>query len=455
MNAVQNIIGKFMPLKRRLNPSRRIALVFLLAILIGALLLMLPVSARDRTSTPFITALFTSTSAVCVTGLTLVETGTYFSLFGQAVIMCLIEIGGLGFMTVLIIAFVAANKHIGISQRLMLAESLGLERIEGVVRLTKIIFKASLLFELAGAIALSLRFIPRFGILNGIWFSIFHSVSAFCNAGFDIFGNGNSIASFSGDYLVLITLACLIIIGGIGFVVWEETARKRKFKKLSVYSRLVIIMTLGLIVFGTIGFFVLEMNNPETIADKSMGQKILASFFQAVTTRTAGFDAVNQTALGQNSKLLTIILMMIGGASGSTAGGIKVVTMAVALVSLRAVWFNKTDVIVMGRKVKKSTCVYALALVSMWLILVIAGGSVISTLDHVPLIDALYEAASAYGTVGLSEGVTAVSSMPSKALLILYMFMGRVGILTVSVSFTMTAKKKARIDYPDVNLLIG
>ncbi len=449
------IVKKIMTRKKRLNPPRRIALAFLAAVIIGAVLLMLPVSSRERTVTPFLTALFTSTSAVCVTGLTLVETGAYFSLFGQAVIMCLIELGGLGFMTILIVAFVAANKHIGLSDRLMIAESLGLESVEGVVRLTKIIFKASLAFELLGAAVLSIRFIPGMGILKGVWFGIFHSVSAFCNAGFDIIGQENSMMSYSSDGLVLITLALLVIIGGIGFVVWEDIARARKFRRLSVYSKLVIIATLFLLIFGTVGFLLLEMKNPDTLANQNAGHKLLSAFFQSVTTRTAGFDAIGQTKLTQNSKLLSIILMMTGGASGSTAGGIKVVTTAVAVVSLRAVLFNKTDVIVLGRKIKKSTCVYALALVSMWLILVITGASLISALDHVPLLDAFYETASAYGTVGLTAGVTAVSSLPSKLLLILYMFLGRVGILTISVSFTMTAKKKSRIDYPDVNLLIG
>lgn len=456
MEFFDRIIKKGFFEKKRVNPGGRIALGFLTIILIGALLLMLPCSSKERVVTPFITALFTTTSATCVTGLTLVETGAYYSYFGQLVILILIQLGGLGFMTILTTAFVAANKYIGLRDRMMIAQSFGLESLEGVVRLAKMVLKATAIFEMIGAVLLSVRFIPQEGLLKGIWYSVFHSVSAFCNAGFDILGNGSSIMAYQSDPLVVLTLGMLIIIGGLGFVVWEEAfLRIKRVKPLSMYSKLVFIMTASLLIIGAVGFFVFENSNTATIGHQSTAHKVLSAVFQSITTRTAGFDSIGQANLTQESKLLSIMLMMIGGASGSTAGGIKVVTIAVAFMTLRAVLMSKGEVTVFCRRIKDSNCVYALALVFLWMVMSILGSTLIAAIDNIPLIDAFYETASAYGTVGLTSGVTAQASLLSKILLMVYMFFGRVGIMTISVSFTMRLKNTGKIEYPTGNILIG
>lgn len=455
MENLSRIIKKTLSGRKRINSAGRISAGFLAIILIGALLLMLPISSAERVVTPFVTALFTSVSATCVTGLTLVETGGYYSVFGQAVILILIQLGGVGFMTIITTVFVAAHKYIGLRNRMMIAQSFGLESLEGVVRLTRLVLRFTLLFEGVGALLLSIRFIPRVGLLRGIWQSIFHSVSAFCNAGFDIIGKGGSVMSYGTDPVVLLTLGALIIVGGLGFVVWEDVISAKNVKSLSMYSKLVFTVTLILLAAGTIGFFAFEYNNPDTMANQNTINKLLSSFFQSVTTRTAGFDAIGQTELTTQSKLLSIVLMMIGGASGSTAGGIKVVTMAVAVMTLKAVLTSQNGVSAFGRKIKSSHSIYALSLVFLWIILSLFGSVLIIFADNAAPLGALYETASAYGTVGLSVGVTANASLTTKILLMMYMFFGRVGIMTISVSFTMRAKNDAKIEYPDGNILIG
>lgn len=455
MNIFYNSINKLISGKKRVNPSRRIAVGFIVIILIGALLLMLPVSSKERVVTPFLTALFTTTSATCVTGLTLVDTGSYYSIFGQIVILILIQLGGLGFMSIFTIVFFALHKQIGIRSRMLIARTLGVESLEGVVRLVKMLLKATLLFEGCGAVLLSVRFIPEFGFVKGIWFSIFHSVSAFCNAGFDVLGKGNSIISYQSDPVVILTLGILVIIGGIGFAVWRDVLNCKSLKRLSPYSKLVFIMSIVLLAAGAVGFFAFERTNPETIANQSPAAKALSALFQSITTRTAGFDSIGQEHLTQKSKLLSIMLMMIGGASGSTAGGVKVATVGVALITLKSVLTSKDDAIVFGRKIRYSSCIYALALIFLWVILTAAGALLINVADDINLIDAFYEVASAYGTVGLTSGATAASSVASKILLMLYMFFGRVGIMTISVTFTIRSKKNAKLEYPDADILIG
>jgi trk system potassium uptake protein TrkH len=452
---ISRVTRHFLTSKKRVNTSRRIAAGFLLIILIGALILMLPISSKERVVTPFLTALFTTTSATCVTGLTLVDTGAYYSLFGQAVILILIQFGGLGFMTIFTTAFIATNKQIGLRNRMTIAQSLGVESLEGVVRLVKLVLKATLIFEAIGAAVLAIRFIPQFGILRGLWYSVFHSVSAFCNAGFDVLGNGDSMMTYQSDPLVMLTLGMLVIIGGLGFVVWEDTLRAKKPKNLSLYSKLVFIITAILFVCGAIGFFAFEKSNPATIGNQSLPHKILSAIFQSITTRTAGFDSIGQANMTQESKLLSIVLMMIGGASGSTAGGVKIITVATALMTLGAVLSSKNDVIIFGRKISQRNCMYALTLVFLWMLLILIGGIIIGTVDKLPIIDVFYETASAYGTVGLTDGVTAAASLPTKILLMIYMFFGRVGIMTISVTFTMRSRNTAKIDYPEGHVLIG
>lgn len=438
---------------RRINPARRIVLGFAAIILVGALLLMLPVSSKDGVITPFLTTLFTATSATCVTGLTLLNTGEYFSVFGQIVIIVLIQLGGLGFMTVVCFMFFVANRQIGIKNRMLIAQTMGTESIAGVVKLAKHVLVITACVEGMGAVVLSFRFIPQYGFFKGIWFSIFHSVSAFCNAGFDIIGDGLSVYSYRYDPLVLITLAMLIVIGGLGFIVWEDILKKKSWKNMSIYSKLVLITTAVCILSGTLGYLLLEYRNGSTMSGMSFEDKLLGSFFQSVTTRTAGYDAIIQNNLTDMSKLWGIVLMMIGGASGSTAGGVKVGTFALVIAALISFLKSRHDVVVMHRRIEYRTIIHAMSLVAMWLILVTVGAAVISVIDNQPMLNAMYETASAYSTVGLTVGVSEDASTVTKILLIVYMFFGRIGIMTISVMF-MT-RKDASIRYPDGKFIIG
>lgn len=439
---------------RNENPSRKIVTGFALIILAGTLLLMLPISSKEHMVTPFLTALFTATSATCVTGLTIFDTGAYFSLFGQAVILILIQTGGLGFATILTVAFLAAKKNIGMKNRMLMAQTLGVEGMTGVVKTAKHVLFATALFEAIGACLLCIKFIPQYG-LKGIWYSIFHSVSAFCNAGFDILGNGTSMIPYESDFLIMLVLSLLIIIGGIGFIVWEDIYQKRSLKKLSLYSKLVLIITVMLLIFGTLGFFIFEYKNTATIGSEPVYVKWLSAFFQSVTCRTAGFDAIGQTAMTEQSKLLSIILMMIGGASGSTAGGLKVVTVGILFLATVSVFRSRKETVVMGRTISRANISYATALIVMWAVLIISGATVISLTDAVPLSDAVYEVTSAYGTVGLSTGISAQSTAAARIILIIYMFFGRVGLMTIGVTFMTRVVADNSVKYPEGNVMIG
>ena len=441
-----NIIRKIL-FHKRINTARRISFGFALIILVGALLLMLPISSKERVVTPFLSALFTTTSATCVTGLTIINVGAYFSLFGQAVILFLIQLGGLGFMTILCIVFIVSNRQIGLRNRMLIAQAMGTESLEGIVKLAKHVLYITGIIELLGAIVLSIRFVPKYGFFKGMWFSIFHSVSAFCNAGFDIIGDGNSMLSYRHDPLVLCTLAVL--------VVWEDIIAKKSWKRLNVYSKVIIFAQIFFIVAGAFVYFILEYGNINTIGAESVGQKILASFFQSVTTRTAGFDALIQNNLTDLSKAWGTVLMMIGGASGSTAGGVKLGTVVLVIMTLISVLRGRSDVVIHGRRIAHTTILHAMALLVLWLVLVVGGSVLISYIDNQDLINSIYEVASAYSTVGLSVGVSGSASTFTKILLIVYMFFGRVGIMTISVVFMTRIRKTNDIRYPECNFIVG
>ena len=449
-----NIIRKIL-FHKRINTARCISFGFALIILVGALLLMLPISSKERVVTPFLSALFTTTSATCVTGLTLINVGAYFSLFGQAVILFLIQLGGLGFMTILCIVFIVSNRQIGLRNRMLIAQAMGTESLEGIVKLAKHVLYITGIIELLGAIVLSIRFVPKYGFFKGMWFSIFHSVSAFCNAGFDIIGDGNSMLSYRHDPLVLCTLAVLVAIGGLGFIVWEDIIAKKSWKRLNVYSKVIIFAQIFFIVAGAFVYFILEYGNINTIGAESVGQKILASFFQSVTTRTAGFDALIQNNLTDLSKAWGTVLMMIGGASGSTAGGVKLGTVVLVIMTLISVLRGRSDVVIHGRRIAHTTILHAMALLVLWLVLVVGGSVLISYIDNQDLINSIYEVASAYSTVGLSVGVSGSASTFTKILLIVYMFFGRVGIMTISVVFMTRIRKTNDIRYPECNFIVG
>lgn len=428
---------------------------FALLIIIGAVLLMLPVSSRTGESTPFLTALFTSASATCVTGLSLVNVGGYFNVLGQAIILILIQVGGLGFMSVLCFVFLVSNRQIGLRNRILIAQSMGVDSLEGVVKLVKHVLYIASSVELIGAVFLSVRFIPKYGALKGIWFSIFHSVSAFCNAGFDIIGDGQSMFSYRFDPLVIITLALLIIIGGLGFIVWEDIINKKSFKRLNAYSKIVLVSTVLCIVIGAALYLLFEYNNPATIGSDSIGEKLLMTFFQSVTTRTAGFDALKQSGLTPLSKVWGILLMMIGGASGSTAGGVKIGTFALVLITLYAVLRGKTDVVILGRRIGHKAILHAMSLLVLWFLLTLTGAMLIAFADGHSVLYSMYETASAYSTVGLSVGISENASVFTKILLIIYMFLGRVGIMTISVLFMIHSGREKDIKYPEGRFIIG
>ena len=443
---------------KHLKATQIIALVFLGIILLGAGLLTLPGASRSGVSCGFLPALFTSTSATCVTGLVLYDTWTQWSGFGQAVILCLIEVGGLGFMSAASLVVFALRKKVGLRQRMVMAQALSLNDIEGVVRLQKWVLLGSLSIQLTGALLLFLRFLPDYGVKTAAVWGIFHAVSAFCNAGFDIFGSiapGQSIVTFNNDPVVCIILMILVVIGGLGFFVWEEVATVRCFRRFSVYTKLVLLTTGVLILTGAGLFLILEWNNPGTLGGMPWGQKVLNAFFQSVTLRTAGFASLDQGQLTEAGKGVSIVLMLIGGSSGSTAGGIKTVTFLVLLLFMGSRLRGKDSVDVFKRSIPKEKVMDAMTIVTILVGLAMAGAIFISANCGVAFTDALYETASALGTVGLTAGVTGSLTLPAQLLIIVFMYFGRVGILTISLGFLMTDQAKQRFQYAQTNLLIG
>lgn len=441
--------------KLQLSPTQTIALAFVGVILAGTLLLMLPLSSNDGVSPGFLPSLFTATSATCVTGLVLFDTGMQWSCFGQSVIIILIEIGGLGFMSAASFFVFLLRKRVGLKQRMVMAQALSVQDMAGIVRLQKIVLFGSLIIQLIGAVILSAYFWPRYGFLQAVRYGLFHSISAFCNAGFDIFGFGNSLVNFHSDPVVLLTLGALVTVGGLGFFVWEEVIRLRSWKKFSVYTKLVLLMTGILLVAGGIGICVLEWNNPATLGKLPWQEKILGGVFQSFTTRTAGFDAINQGGLTDGGKVLTMVLMMIGGSSGSTAGGIKTVTMMVLLLFLWSQIRGKGSVQVFKRTVPDSQVLNAMTVSSIMISLALFGGLFLCVTSPVGFTDGLYESVSALATVGLSTGITTSLSIPSQILLIIYMYFGRVGVLTLSLGFLMGNQAQERFRYAHTNFLIG
>ena len=388
-------IRKYRP---KLAPTQIIAIVFALIILIGALLLNLPVSARDGVSCGLLPAFFTATSATCVTGLVLFDTWSQWSGFGQTVILLLIEIGGLGFMSAASLVVFLLRRKIGLKQRMIMAQALSMNDMAGVVRLQKWVLTGSLSVQGVGALVLFLRFWPEYGAAKAAAWGVFHSVSAFCNAGFDIFGSiapGDSIITFNSDPVVCISLMLLVVIGGLGFFVWEEVATKRRWRQLSVYSRLVLLTSGTLILAGAVLFCLLEWNNPATLGAMSVPQKILNGFFQSVTVRTAGFDSIGQAGMTDAGKALSTVLMFIGGSSGSTAGGVKTVTMVVLLLFLGTRARGKKTVTVFRRTIPDDKVLDAMAIASIVIALALFGGIFLCATSPIGFTDALYESVSA------------------------------------------------------------
>ena len=442
----------------KVGTTRLIALMFLFIILAGTFLLMTPAAARDGVSCGFTPALFTATSATCVTGLVLYDTWSQFSGFGQAVILCLIQIGGLGFMSAACLVFFSMGKKVSMKQRLIMAQAMSVEDVSQVVRLQKLVLRGSFTIEGIGAAILTLRFWPEFGFGKALKWGVFHSVSAFCNAGFDIVGSdypGMSMIPFGTDPVVCLTLSALVIVGGLGFFVWEEVLRVRNFRKLSIYSKLVLIITGSLLVFGTAAYLVLEWDNPATIGNMPLPQKLLAAFFQSMTMRTAGFAGIDQAALTEPAKMLSVLLMLVGGSSGSTAGGMKTVTLLVMILFIWARARGREQVTVFKRSIPNSQVLDAMTITVIMAALAVFGGLFISVDSGFSVVDSLFEAASAIATVGSSCAGSANLGILSKYLIILYMYFGRVGVLTISMGFMMGNRVQERYRYAETKLLIG
>ena len=414
---------------KRLSPFQIILIGFAAVILIGALLLMLPISTKSRVATSFPDAFFTSTSAVCVTGLIVQDTATYWSYFGQAVILLLIQIGGLGVITVAASVAILAGKKIGLGGRNTMQEAISAPSVGGIVRLTGFVIKGVFLIEAIGALVMLPVFCSDFGA-KGIWLAVFHSVSAFCNAGFDLMGTYSgefsSLTAYASTPVINITVMLLIIIGGIGFLTWGDVLRhKWRIGRYRTQSKVVIFTSAILIFLPALYFFFFEFQS------YAFGERLLLSLFQAVTPRTAGFNTANIAAFGEPGIFLMLPLMLIGGSPGSTAGGMKTTTAAVLFSSAISVFRKKQDTQMYRRRIADETVKHAAAILLLYISLFALSGMVISLVEELPLLTSLYEAASAIGTVGLSLGITPSLSAVSRIILVLLMFFGRVGGLTL------------------------
>jgi trk system potassium uptake protein TrkH len=445
--------------KKKPDRTAQVLLCFFLAVIcLGTLLLALPVSSRNGVSCGALTALFTATSATCVTGLSLVDTYTQWSAFGQVVLLGLIQVGGLGYMTVVSVFYFLLRRRIGLRQRLTMQQALALGELDGVTRLVKLMLAGTFLVEGIGAVLLTMRFSMLYPFKKALWMGVFHAISAYCNAGFDILGflaPGTSIMAFSTDVVVNLTLIGLIAIGGLGFFVWNDLLLYRKRKKLQVHTRLVLWMTGLLLIGGAALLAALEWNNPETLGALTAPQKVLAALFQSCTTRTAGFAGVDQGGLTDSGKLVSMFLMFVGGSSGSTAGGIKTVTVAILLLQAVRVLRNHRDTVIFGRRLSQQQINQAMSIALLVVLLGFTGGLVLSASNQLPMMDCLYESISAICTVGLSTGITAGLNLGSKLILIVYMFFGRVGIMTISFAFMSKTPPDNAIRRPETQVLIG
>lgn len=415
--------------RKHLTTAQIIILGFAGLVLCGALLLMLPIASQSRTVTPFHEALLTATSASCVTGLVVRSTGAHWSLLGQIVILLLIQIGGLGVVTVALCFVRLSGRKISLFQRSAMQDSISAPQVGGIVRMTNRILRGTFLVEGAGALLMLVPFCRRFGA-KGIWYALFHAVSAFCNAGFDLLGTPDdpfpSLVAFRDDPLLVVTAALLILIGGIGFLTWEDVRTHRlRLRRYRLQSKLVLTVSAVLVVFPTLYYYFFEFTAG------SAGQRLLDAFFQAVTPRTAGFNTVDLAAMTGASRALMVVLMLIGGASGSTAGGMKMNTVAVLFANVGAIFRRRGEVEAYGRRIDPDTVRQAATVVTMYLTLFLGGAVAISTIEGLPIGACLFESASAVATVGLTLGITPTLGVASQLILTALMYLGRVGALTL------------------------
>lgn len=442
----------------QVSPMKLILAGYCMIILAGTFLLSLPVSTRGPGGTPVSDCFFTATSATCVTGLIRYDTFTHWTLFGQLVILALIQIGGVGFMTIAILILIAAKRKIGLGQRTLMQNSISAPQLGGIVKMTKFVAMGTMTVELLGALLLSFSFVPRFGLAKGLYFSLFHAISAFCNAGFDLMGQEtgefSSLTGFAGDWYVNVVIMLLIFIGGLGFFVWHDLIRNRlRFKKLTLQSKMVLSISMFLVLFGAAVLFFLE-NGGEMFAGISWHEKILGSLFQSVTARTAGFNTTNLALMTEGGLFVMTCLMLIGGSAGSTAGGIKTTTFGVLCISIFTTFRRKKNVEAFGRRMEDNITRMASCVFMIYLILTVSVAVIISAVEGLSLVDTLFESASAMATVGLTVGLTPSLGMLSKLLLALLMLCGRVGSITVLLAFS-SEKKASNSRLPLEKIQIG
>lgn len=443
--------------KRHWSSAQVILLGFGALILAGTLLLMLPVSSRSGQWTSFTDALFTATSASCVTGLIVQDTATYWSLFGQFVIITLIQIGGLGVVTMAIAIAMASGSKISLSQRQTMQDAISATQVGGIVRMTGFILKSCLIIELAGALAYSFVFIPEFGFIKGLCYSLFHSISAFCNAGFDLMGiktQFSSLTDYTGNGIVNLTTVMLILTGGLGFATWADFSNhKLKFSAYRLQSKIALAGTVILVAIPFVYFWFLEFSMPQW-AGMSATDKFWASVFRAVTPRTAGFNTVDMTLFSEATVMMTILLMLIGGNSGSTAGGMKVSTISVLFTTAMSVFYRQQNPSVFGRRIEDSVIKNAATILMMYITLFMGGSLVISIVEGLPLLTCMFETASAVATVGLTMGITPQLSTVSHFILIALMYLGRVGGLTI-IFATVKGVNNGNAKYPVEKITVG
>lgn len=450
---------------RIFTTTRIIAIGFLIGILIGTILLSLPIASKDGSATSIVDAAFTATTSLCVTGLTTVTTATHWSFFGQMVILLLIQFGGLGVVTFTTTLLLFLGKRITLTDRLLIQESYNLDTLSGLVKLVKKVIIGSFCVEGVGALFYAFQFIPEYGIFKGIWYSIFHSISAFCNAGIDLIGDSSFVKYRDNTWMNLVTMA-LIILGGIGFPVWwdiignvkkaikQEIQRRQLFRKLSVHTKLVLTMTLFLIVLGTLLTFLLEYNNPDTLGNLTLKNKIMASLFQSVTTRTAGFATIPQQNFKPASSIIYLVWMFIGGSPSGTAGGVKTVTIAVILLSTISIVRGNKDVEIFKRKVSEQYLRKALAVIIVSYTIMFTMTIVLTAVQGSSFLDTIYEVTSSIATVGLTRNMTGSLNTMGKIIIMLTMYFGRIGPITLALALNVKNKHGEKV-LPEGKFLIG
>lgn len=441
--------------KLQLNTAELLVLGFAVVILLGAVLLSLPYASANGQSIGFINALFTAASAVAVTGLVVVDTATHWAPFGKVVIIVLIQIGGLGFITMGTLFALVLGRRINFRQRVVMQEAMNKITVGGVVKLAKYILILTFAVEGVGAIILATRFIPIYGWSQGIWYSIFHSISAFCNAGFDLIGEFRSLTPFVSDPIITLTIALLIIIGGLGFVVIFELLDRKSIKKLSLHSKMALMYTVILLVVGYVIVLALEWNNPETMGDLTIGGKFLSGFFHSVTPRTAGFNTLPMDKLMMGTIFMTMVFMFIGAGSAGTAGGVKVTTIGLIIATVVSTLKGRKETESFGRKLPRDLVNKALAIISIAIAWIIVVSFVLSITESASFKEIVFEVISAFGTVGLSLGITTQLSVIGKLVITITMFVGRIGPLTLFMALAQRRQVTRNIEFPDEEIMIG